>query len=187
MSYAPNHVTHLALLASAFIIFLRSFIRRLALEMPMSSLFSLSTTLVQTEISHQLLSNYVWNQMSMLIELLRPPPPRSCKGPCHAFPVITRPLVRYEGCSACKRAAESQTLKVHPVESKTLTQKDLSLLPQNASLDISLSPLFTSWVLWRVNTQINNKWPDWPKWTNPWSPSHTRIPWLTNRESHWLA
>ena len=44
------------------------------------------------------------------------------KGPCHAFPVITRPLVCYEGFYACKRCAESQTLKVHPVASKTITQ-----------------------------------------------------------------
>ena len=45
------------------------------------------------------------------------------KVPCHAFPVITRPLVCYVACSACKRSVESQTLKVHPVASKTLTQK----------------------------------------------------------------
>ena len=45
------------------------------------------------------------------------------KGPCHAFLVITRPLVRYVAFSACKWSAESQTLKVHPVASKTLTQK----------------------------------------------------------------
>ena len=42
------------------------------------------------------------------------------KGPCHTFPVITRPLVCYEGFYACKRCAESQTLKVQPVASKTL-------------------------------------------------------------------
>ena len=45
------------------------------------------------------------------------------KVPCHAFPVITRFLVCYVAFSACKRSAESQTLKVHPVASKTLTQK----------------------------------------------------------------
>ena len=45
------------------------------------------------------------------------------KGPCHAFLVITRPLVCYEGCSAWKPSAESQTLKVHPVASNTLTQR----------------------------------------------------------------
>ena len=55
------------------------------------------------------------------------------KVPCHAFPVITSPLVCYEGFYACKRCAESQTLKVHPVASKTLTQK---IPPQNASLEI---------------------------------------------------
>ena len=44
------------------------------------------------------------------------------KVPCHAFPVITRPLVCYEGFYPCKRSAESKTLKVHPVGSKTLTQ-----------------------------------------------------------------
>jgi len=47
----------------------------------------------------------------------------SLKVPCHAFPVITRPLVCYVACYACKRSAESQTLIVHPVGSKTLTQK----------------------------------------------------------------
>jgi len=41
----------------------------------------------------------------------------------YAFLVITRPLVCYVSFSACKRSAESQTLKVHPVGSKTLTQK----------------------------------------------------------------
>jgi len=59
------------------------------------------------------------------------------------FRLVPVPLC-YEGCSACKRSAESQTLKVHPVGSKTLTQ---SMLPQNASLEISHFPLFTSWVL----------------------------------------
>ena len=48
---------------------------------------------------------------------------RNLKVPCHAFPVITRPLVCYVAFDACKRSAESQTLKVHPVASKTLTQK----------------------------------------------------------------
>ena len=33
------------------------------------------------------------------------------KVPCHAFPVITCPLVCYEAFSACKRSAKSQTLK----------------------------------------------------------------------------
>ena len=41
------------------------------------------------------------------------------KVPCHAFPVITRPLVCYVAFSACKRSAKSQALKVHPVASKT--------------------------------------------------------------------
>ena len=40
----------------------------------------------------------------------------------------------YEGFYACKRSAESKTLKVHPVASKTLTQK---IPRQNASLEIS--------------------------------------------------
>ena len=57
--------------------------------------------------------------------------PINLKLPCHAFPVITRPLVCYEGFYACKRSAESKTLKVHPVGSKTLTP------PQNASLELS--------------------------------------------------
>ena len=63
------------------------------------------------------------------------------KGPCHAFPVLTRPLVCYEGFYACKRCAESQTLKVHPVASKTLTQK---IPPQNASLEIRHCPFESS-------------------------------------------
>ena len=63
------------------------------------------------------------------------------KVPCHAFPVITRPLVCYEGFYACKRSAESQTLKVHPVASKTLTQK---IPPQNASLEIRHCPFDSS-------------------------------------------
>ena len=45
------------------------------------------------------------------------------KVPCHAFLVITHPLVYYVAFYACKRSAKSQTLKVHPVVSKTLTQK----------------------------------------------------------------
>ena len=36
---------------------------------------------------------------------------------------FTRPLVCYVALYACKRSAESQTLKVHRVASKTLTQK----------------------------------------------------------------
>ena len=48
---------------------------------------------------------------------------KGLKVPCHAFPVITRPLVCYVAFYACKRSAKSQTLKVHPVASKTLTQK----------------------------------------------------------------
>ena len=39
-----------------------------------------------------------------------------------AFLVITRPLVCYEGFYACT-VNGLQTLKVHPVASKTLTQK----------------------------------------------------------------
>ena len=50
------------------------------------------------------------------------------KLPCHAFPVITRPLVCYEG-------------EVHSVASKTLTQK---IPPQNASLEIRHCPIDSS-------------------------------------------
>ena len=54
------------------------------------------------------------------------------------------PLCVMKVCMHVKRSAESKPLKVHPVASKTLTQ---SMLPQNASLEISHFPLFTSWVL----------------------------------------
>ena len=54
----------------------------------------------------------------------------SLKERCHTFPVITHPLVCYEGFYACKRSAESKPLK----GSKTRTQKRP---PQNASLEIS--------------------------------------------------
>ena len=72
------------------------------------------------------------------------------KGPCHAFPVITRPLVCYEGFYACKRSAESKTLKVHPVASKTLTQK---IPAQNASLEIRHCP-FDSSISFRVRHDV---------------------------------
>ena len=46
-------------------------------------------------------------------------------------------LLCYVAFSACERSAKSQTLKVHPVASKTLTQKIcVYMLPQNASLEI---------------------------------------------------
>ena len=62
---------------------------------------------------------------------------------CHTFPVITRPLVCYEGLYACKRSAESQTLKVHPVESKTLTQKrPVYAAPERLVGDFYFSILF---------------------------------------------
>ena len=65
------------------------------------------------------------------------------KVPCHAFPVITRPLVCYVAFSACKRSAESQTLKVHPVESKTLTQKiPVYAAPERLVGDLSFSIFF---------------------------------------------
>ena len=52
-------------------------------------------------------------------------------------PVITRPLVCYEGFYACKQCAESKTLKVHPVGSKTLTQK---IPPQNDAVPTLFGP-----------------------------------------------
>ena len=65
------------------------------------------------------------------------------KVPCHAFPVITRPLVCYEGVYACKRSAESQTLKVHPVASKTLIQKrPVNAAPERLVGDFSFSIFF---------------------------------------------
>ena len=65
------------------------------------------------------------------------------KVPCHAFPVITRPLVCYEGFSACKRSAKSQTLKIHPVASKTLTQKiPVYAAPERLVGDFSFSIFF---------------------------------------------
>jgi len=62
------------------------------------------------------------------------------KVPCHAFPVITRPLVCYEGFYAYKRSAKSQTLKVHPVVNKTLTQKIPA--PERLVGDFSFSIVF---------------------------------------------
>ena len=65
------------------------------------------------------------------------------KVPCHAFPVISRSLVCYEGFYACERSAESKTLKVHPVASKTLTQKrPVYAAPERLVGDFS----FSSWV-----------------------------------------
>ena len=65
------------------------------------------------------------------------------KVPCHAFPVITRPLVCYEGFYACKRSAKSQTLKLHPVASKTLTQKrPVYAAPERLVGDLSFSIVF---------------------------------------------
>ena len=65
------------------------------------------------------------------------------KVPCHTFPVITRPLVCYEGFSACKRSAKSQTLKVHPVASTTLTQKrPVYAAPERLVGDFSFSIVF---------------------------------------------
>ena len=64
---------------------------------------------------------------------------------------ITRPLVCYEAFSACKRSAESQTLKVHPVASKTLTQK----IPVYAAPERFVGHFsFSSWVKWRDHTQM---------------------------------
>jgi len=64
--------------------------------------------------------NFISGHISIMVALKGPVV--TLKVPCHAFPVITRPLVCYEA-SACKRSAESQTLKVHPVANKTLTQR----------------------------------------------------------------
>ena len=66
------------------------------------------------------------------------------KLPCHAFPVITRPLVCYEGCYAYKRSAESKTLKVHPVASKTLTQKTCLCCPRTPRWRFLFFHLFLS-------------------------------------------
>ena len=83
-------------------------------------------------------------------------------GPCHALPVVTRPLVCYVALSACKRSAESQTLKVHPVASKTLTQKrPVYAAPERLVGDFSFSIVFFLGMV------------TWSKWTNPWSSSHT--------------
>jgi len=51
--------------------------------------------------------------------------------------------VCYEGFSACKRSAKWQTLKVHPVASKTLTQKRLVYAaPERLVGDFSFSIVF---------------------------------------------
>ena len=65
------------------------------------------------------------------------------KGPSYAFLVITRRLVCYVACSACKRSAKSQTLIVHPVASKTLTQKrPVYAAPERLVGDFSFSIYF---------------------------------------------
>ena len=65
------------------------------------------------------------------------------KVPCHAFPVITHPLVCYVAFYACKRSAESQILKVHPVASKTLTQKrPVYAAPERLVGDFSFSIVY---------------------------------------------
>ena len=65
------------------------------------------------------------------------------KVPCHAFLVITRLIVCYEGFYACNRSAKSQTLKVRPVAGKTPTQKrPVYAAPERLVEDIS----FSSWV-----------------------------------------
>ena len=84
------------------------------------------------------------------------------KGPCHAFPVIT--LVCYVGFSACKRSAKSQPLKVHPVASKTLTQKiPVSVAPERLVGDFSFSICF-----FREPSDVTTT-----PWTNPRTSSHT--------------
>ena len=65
------------------------------------------------------------------------------KVPCHAFLAITRPLVCYVAFYECKRSAESQTLKVHPVASKSLTQKvPVYTAPERLVGDFSFSIVF---------------------------------------------
>ena len=73
----------------------------------------------------------------------------------------------YEGFSACKRSAESQTLRVHPVASKTLTQKRpvYYAAPERFVGDLSFSIVF---FLGMVYGDVPI-----PKWTKPWSP-HTQ-------------
>ena len=52
------------------------------------------------------------------------------------------------GASACKRCAESQTLKVHPVVSKTLTQKrPVYAAPERLVGDLSFSILYI-YIVW---------------------------------------
>ena len=65
------------------------------------------------------------------------------KVPSYAFLVITRPLVCYVALSACKRSTNSQTLKVHPVASKSLTQKiRVYAAPERLVGDFSFSIFF---------------------------------------------
>ena len=92
----------------------------------------------------------------------------SLKVPCHAFPVITRPLVCYEGFSACERSAESQTLKVHPVASKTLTQKR----PVYAAPERLVGHFLFQFSIFFFREPIDvTTTPPWigPNGTNPWS------------------
>ena len=74
----------------------------------------------------------------------------------------------YVAFYACKRSAESQTLKVHPVASKTLTQKrPVYAAPERLVGDFSFSICF-----FREPSDVM-RFPE-PKWTNPRSSSHTR-------------
>ena len=77
--------------------------------------------------------------------------------PCHAFPVITRPLVCYVAFSACKRPAESQTLKVHPVTNT-----------ENTCLCCPRTPRWRFFFFFLVPSDVTTT-----KWTNPWGSSHT--------------
>ena len=64
------------------------------------------------------------------------------KDPCHAFPVIIRPLVCYESFYACKRSAESKTLKVHPVGQGYSTQIQRGPVRENLPMQRSGTSTF---------------------------------------------
>ena len=93
----------------------------------------------------------------------------------------------YEGFYACKRSAKSQTLKVHPVASKTLTQKrPVYAAPERLVGDFSFSIVFflgtvmcpypNGPIRGAVTLRPRSRYVksvDWSKLTNPRTSSHT--------------
>ena len=85
------------------------------------------------------------------------------------FRLLPVPLC-YVAFSACERSAKSQTLKVHPVASKTLTQKIPICCPRTPRWRFLF---FNQFLPEYSDVNIPRS-----KWTNPWSSSHTPQPYL---------